>query len=337
MTTPWTLTWEEPGKIASPPKPRLSNNQRTQFQTLMAAATEERSRERDEQGHLPLHLALWHGAPLEVVLALLRVYPEAAGETATNSSWLPLHIALQAKAEPAVVRAILEARKAAAQACGAYGWLPIHLAARRDHPADVVEVLLHAHPDGLSRRAESGDTALALARKFRSSAAQLALQSAEALALDRSLAERRKSERQDWEDSDATSRRELQRLVQQRVDEQELAATLATKGAPEADAGAWTKTKEQEVMEAMKAQLAQEKLDKQAMQDQIAMEQEEKARLQGELDAANVKAEKRAKSPKKEKKEDMGDVADWKKCTAKSGKPFWYNKKTKKSVWKDPT
>ena len=32
------------------------------------------------------------------------------------------------------------------------------------------------------------------------------------------------------------------------------------------------------------------------------------------------------------------DAADWTKHTSKkSGKPYWYNKKTKKSVWKDPT
>ena len=72
---------------------------------------------------------------------------------------------------------------------------------------------------------------------------------------------------------------------------------------------------------------------------------EETAKKQAELEAANAKPKGGKKgSPRGKGDKEKGAAAaeggapgEWKKCTSKSGKPFWYNKKTKKSVWKDPT
>ena len=73
-----------------------------QRELLRAAAEQPPDRPIDEQGHLPLHLAAWHSAPPPVIESLVGAHPEAAGTTASQSDWLPLHIALQAEADLAV-------------------------------------------------------------------------------------------------------------------------------------------------------------------------------------------------------------------------------------------
>lgn len=304
-------------------------------------------RERNLAGQLPLHLAIWHGAPADVVVRLLEQYPESALQPATNSDWLPLHIALQAKAKPSVILTLLEAHPAAAAQAAAYGWLPLHLAARRDASSGVVDALLRAHPGALGALSDSGETPLQLARKHGSRAAALELQEAERRAQDRELAARREAERRQWEAADAESHRALERLVQARVDEKALAETLASSG-PDADANAIERSKEQQLLEAVKAQLRHEQEDRKALEEKLENEAAERQRLEAELEAAKAKAKKtspRAKGDKEKKQKDDASApagggaagGEWKKCTSKSGKPFWYNKKTKKSVWKDPT
>lgn len=142
---------------------------------------------------------------------------------------------------------------------------------------------------------------------------------------------------QSWQEADATQRRELQALVQARVDEQRLANELAA-SAPPADPEVAAKDKQAQILQALQEAVNQEKAERERLQDALQEEQAERERLQAELDAAKAAAAKAGKAKKKKKDEDdSGDASDWKKCTSKSGKPFWYNKKTKKSVWKDPT
>ena len=84
-------------------------------------------------------------------------------------------------------------------------------------------------------------------------------------------------------------------------------------------------------MEAAKLQTKRmkEQFDENAkLQLQLAEAAAEKEQLKKQLEEAQKP---------KPKPEAQGDPKDWTKHTAKSGKPFWYNKKTKKSVWNDPT
>ena len=279
-----------------------------------------------------------------MVTQLLAHYPESATTSPTNSDWLPLHIALQAKADASVIHALLEAHPNAAAHATTYGWLPLHLAARRDAPRGVVDALLGAHPTGLAALSENGETPLQLARKHGAHAAALELQEAERRAKDREMNLRREAERRLWEAADADSQRALERLVKARVDEKVLAETLASSG-PDADANALARDKEKEQLESVRAQLRQEQQEKKALEDKLEEEAAERKRLEAELEAANAKPKGGKKgSPRGKGDKEKGAAAaegsapgEWKKCASKSGKPFWYNKKTKKSVWKDPT
>ena len=100
----------------------------------------------DDFGRLPLHYACWHRANESSVQDLLAANPDAAMCKSTGSAWLPLHIALQAKAEPSVILTLLRAAPAAAAVPAAYGWLPLHIAARRGAAEEVMRALISAHP-----------------------------------------------------------------------------------------------------------------------------------------------------------------------------------------------
>ena len=111
--TPMLSGGLSPSKLSSP----VRAAERQRHRQLLQAAAEGKAAVRDEQGRLPLHVAAWHGAPLDVVRALLTAHPEAAAVAAEGSEgWLPLHIALQAKASPAVVAALLGGPMAALNA-----------------------------------------------------------------------------------------------------------------------------------------------------------------------------------------------------------------------------
>ena len=117
---------------------------------------------------------------LELALTLDLSFAQSAQEPATNSDWLPLHIALQARADSQVVQSILEAYPAAAARVAAYGWLPMHIAARRNASARTIEAILDSYPQALSALSENGETPLVLARKHGNHGAADALQAAEA-------------------------------------------------------------------------------------------------------------------------------------------------------------
>ena len=284
----------------------------------------------DEEGRLPLHAAVWNEAPTEVVGKLLAAHPAAAQQSAAGSTWLPLHIALQTKAPVSVVRQLIEAHPGGASTSAAYGWLPLHVAARRGASAEICEAVLAANPAALGALAESGDTPSSLARKYGQHDAAKALEAAEDKERERVAAEKRESDRLSWVESDKKEKEELERIVEERVKEQELARKLLQGSAPD-------KTKlpngvtAEAMMEAAKLQTKRmkEQFDENAkLQLQLAEAAAEKEQLKKQLEEAQKP---------KPKPEAQGDPKDWTKHKAKNGKPFWYNKKTKKSVWNDPT
>lgn len=110
----------------------------------------------DKDDLLPLHIALRHGASLEVVSLLLKASPDAAGDEECGA--LPLHFALAAGAPEAVIAVLLDAYPEATclgsavtvrlhrddQAIVA-GRLPLHLAVSFGHSAATVRRLLAAN------------------------------------------------------------------------------------------------------------------------------------------------------------------------------------------------
>ena len=293
----------------------------------------------NSQGHLPLHQAVWHSAPLPVVRSLLDAHPDAAKATASKSEWLPLHIALQAKADLAVIEPLLQAHPAAASSVSTYGWLPLHIAARRGASVEVVEALLHAAPEALSAPAESGDTPLMLARKYGHADAAYALDAAERRVEDRRREVQRQAERQAWQAADEKDRVELERLVQSRVEEQELANKLVESGTQQPPGAKEDPEKEKmrQLMEAMEERIEQETGEKEKLQQQLQEEQSRREELEKALEEAKANAVAAAAAAKKKGGKDKAkDAGDWKKHTAKNGKPFWYNKKTKERSWTDP-
>lgn len=295
------------------------------FEQLLStadAAAASTSNSHGEGKPLPLHVALWQNAPVEVVRALLEKRPEWAQATETRSPWLPLHIALQSRAAPAVIRALLAAYPQAAHTTAAYGCLPLHVAARRGAAAEVVEDLLAANPAALEALADSGDAPTAIARKYGQHEAARALQAAEQRAADARAEAQRAADKQSWEAAERAQQSQLERAVHQRIEEQRLARELLD--ASQQQAASVSNDAMVEAARLTDAKLKEEIAAKEKLEKELFDERKERERLQAELDAA-------ANKPPPE------NPADWKKHASKSGRPFWYNKKTKKSVWKDPT
>ena len=309
---------------AFPPERALRENfeRKKLFQTLLEAADAGCASERNENGQLPLHVAVWNGAPAEVLKTLLDAHPEAAQEKMDNSEWLPLHVALQAKASPKVVQMLLEAHPAAASTAAVYGWLPLHVAARRGASAEIVEALLAVEPAALAALAESGDTPRMLALKYGQHASSVALQAAEDRVAQAQAEAQRLAERNAWDAADRAQKNELERIVSERVEELQLARRLlegSQKAPPEG-------VKADAMMEAGRmanAKLKEETAAKEQLKEELFTQKAEVERLQAELDKKG-----------KKKGEEGGE---WTKHTSKkNGKPFWYNKKTKEKKWKDP-
>ncbi len=79
------------------------------------------------KGNLPLHCACEYNAPVEVFVALLTTYPEAAQEKNAIGQ-LPLHLACESKAPVEVITALLTSYPEAAREKDARGQLPLPVA-----------------------------------------------------------------------------------------------------------------------------------------------------------------------------------------------------------------
>ena len=329
--------------IADFSSPVRAAERQLQQRLLATAADPHSAQQRDSQGRLPLHVAVWHGAPAHVIEALLNTYPDAAREAMPSSAWLPLHIALQAKADATVIHALLEAHPAAAQCAAAYGWLPLHIAARRGAAREVVEELHRACETAAAARAESGDTPFDLARKYGQIDAATVLEGIRRQAEEAERAQAAKRERQAWKDADAAQQRALEALVEARREEQRLAQRLVPEesGAPAHNAVPLAELREaaedlkhkleDEQAQRERAEAALAELQQRVEQNTAEMEQQAAAAAKAKADAKGKKKSRKDRSPPR------GAAGDWKQKTAKNGKPFWVNSKTKEKTWKDPT
>jgi hypothetical protein len=122
---------------------------------VLPKITHKTAMEKGEYGQLPLHWAAESQAPLEVVDALLKVYPEGAREKSGWNGQLPLHLAARYKAPLEVVDALLKAYPEGAREKGEDGQLPLHLAAGNKAPAEASEERREPpalRPSGASRQ-----------------------------------------------------------------------------------------------------------------------------------------------------------------------------------------
>lgn len=107
---------------------------------------------------LPLHLALENGASPAIIRRLIEGYPEAIVTRRGHGGVLPLHIAASCGTSLEVVNWLLEACPASIQSRSAEGELALHLALANKAPPEVVTALREAHPESI--RAHEGNTKL---------------------------------------------------------------------------------------------------------------------------------------------------------------------------------
>jgi ankyrin repeat protein len=124
---------------------------------------------------LPLHVAVEHNSNLAVITELLKAYPEAAREKDDkNVGRLPLRIAAERTSNAAVIAELLKAYPEAAREKDKYGCLPLHVAAEHNSNAAVIAELLKAYPEAAREKDKDGRLPLRIAAEHNSNAAVIA-------------------------------------------------------------------------------------------------------------------------------------------------------------------
>ena len=99
-------------------------------------------------GNTALHFACCGAAPLSVVEALLRAWPEAARETDHEGN-TALHFAAAMQAHPEVVNQVITAYPEACQQRGKMNRYPLSLAFLREAPPESVALIRDAFPSAM--------------------------------------------------------------------------------------------------------------------------------------------------------------------------------------------
>lgn len=96
---------------------------------------------------LPLHLALSQGdVPMELILALLNIYPEGILKTETGYRRNCLHIALKAYASDAIISYLIQQYPEACSQQDKLGRLPLHYAISNNHDISIIREILYVYP-----------------------------------------------------------------------------------------------------------------------------------------------------------------------------------------------
>jgi hypothetical protein len=104
----------------------------------------------------PLHYACERRPPVEVVEALLKVYPEAVNKRTMPGGALPIHMAATWYAEEDSIKALLDADRHSCKTTDELGNLPLHSACFSGTTTAVLENLLRAYPKAVLARNHQG-------------------------------------------------------------------------------------------------------------------------------------------------------------------------------------
>lgn len=139
---------------------------------MLLDASEESAVSPDENGNIPLHIAVMNCLPEEMVALLLRNNPQSVS-IKNNYGNTALHLASQCKASNEVVKLLVNAEKSSVTIPDKYGMTPIHLAIACGASSAIVETMLKASPKMALQKDNEGRTPFRLAIKHRSSEAIL--------------------------------------------------------------------------------------------------------------------------------------------------------------------
>jgi Ankyrin repeats (3 copies) len=147
------------------------------WETLLAAVEEDPGLARqwiyglDPEGpcvwkRLPLHLACAYGAPLGLILVLLRADPEGLSATDPRDGCTPLHLCCAHQAPLPLVRLLLERRQDSVQVGDRFGRLPLHAAVLAQAPYGIIEALVEEYPGTVLAKDTHGKSAVDYAMKL---------------------------------------------------------------------------------------------------------------------------------------------------------------------------
>ena len=115
----------------------------------IAASPAAAAKIKDKQGRLPLHRAMVHQPPPNVVATLLQAY-NAAAKAETRRGTLPLHIGMEHRASAETIQLLLEAFPAAAKHYDDFRMLPLRLGVYHQAPGGSIQHVLAANTDAAS-------------------------------------------------------------------------------------------------------------------------------------------------------------------------------------------
>ncbi|KAL3923598.1 MAG: hypothetical protein SGILL_001568 [Bacillariaceae sp.] len=117
----------------------------------------------DNEGHLPLHSAIRNELPEELLLTLLKAYPDAVRMKYSDEGFLPLHLAMKYRSGSSFTTALISENDKAPSIKTKSGFTPLSLALT--HGADFVSVfaLLDLYRDALKIRDAAGMVPLHIA------------------------------------------------------------------------------------------------------------------------------------------------------------------------------
>jgi ankyrin repeat protein len=130
----------------------INSGYSTYLVKLLLQVFPESCMRRDDEGMVPLHIAINNEAPPDVVQMILDENPMVT-EIAYDGR-LPIHSALYYKAHPYVIKMILDANPKVAKILDRNGKLPIHIACEKFNDGrdllEKLDLLLLAYPESIS-------------------------------------------------------------------------------------------------------------------------------------------------------------------------------------------
>ena len=147
-------------------------NQRKGDAVIKPLITEEAAKTKDEDGKLPLHVAVVKNTSPEMVQLIVDKYPQAAMQP-DSYGFLALHKALSFKATDAVIKIVLVANPDAVAEKDKHGSLPLHTATLRFASDSVFAFLVDCYPDACKTKNSSGNLPLHISYNATAAAVKL--------------------------------------------------------------------------------------------------------------------------------------------------------------------